>query len=374
VRCAASGQEALEALREADASHSPFELCLLALRMPRMNGIETVLHINREKFPSAPPIFLMVNSRDRFEMREQAESAGILGFMDKAGVDKLPILAMTALAMKDDREKIMNAGMNGHITKPIDIDELISVLGQWLPPEMRRVEANNYSSSLKTSCSLSLKTSCSPSLKTSGDIDPYHQVSSLQIPGLDVTAGLHRLNGNHELYLSLLNKFAENDDYVITREQVLSDPELAHRKAHSIRSIAGNLGGTELASVAAGLEKTLRDGKGYEDYLQQFIELNNALRAAIAAIVPQRKDSTYTESLKPMGTVDNLRQLLSQLRNPVTYNEPMACKEILKLLQANRWPDETVADIAELNRSISKYRFDEATKTIDILMESIEKI
>jgi len=488
VRCAASGQDVLEALHEADASHSPFDLCLLDLRMPHMNGIETVLHINREKFPSVPPILLMVNSRDRFEMREHAESAGILGFitkpirpstlldeiqsaldintsdlvkksdfmeirysgiraltvedheinreiaiellksigietdiarngleavekvrsqdydvvfmdiqmpvmdgleathairsLDKAGVDKLPILAMTALAMKDDREKIMNAGMNGHITKPIDIDELISVLGQWLPPEMRRVEANNYSSSLKTSCSLSLKTSCSlslktscsPSLKTSGDIDPYHQVSFLQIPGLDVTAGLHRLNGNQELYLSLLNKFAENDDYVITREQVLSDPELAHRKAHSIRSIAGNLGGTELASVAAGLEKTLRDGKGYEDYLQQFIELNNALRAAIAAIVPQRKDSTYTESLKPMGTVDNLRQLLSQLRNPVTNNEPMACKEILKLLQANRWPDETVADIAELNQLISKYRFNEATKTLDRLMESIDKI
>ena len=48
--------------------------------------------------------------------------------LNKAGVDKLPISAMTALVMKDDRERIIQSEMNGHTTKPIDIDELIRVL------------------------------------------------------------------------------------------------------------------------------------------------------------------------------------------------------------------------------------------------------
>ena len=459
VQCVASGMEALEALHKADVNLSPFRLCLLDWRMPLMNGIETAWRIRQEKFPTPPPMLLMATSRDRLEMREPAESAGIRGFitkpirpstlfeeiqsaldvdtsdhvikknvflevrysgvralmvedheinrevavellksigietdiarngmeavekvrshdydvvfmdiqmpvmdgleatrtirsLGKAGADKLPILAMTALAMKDDRAKIMNAGMNGHVTKPIVIDELLSVLAQWLPPEMRQ----NVSA---------------VGLKTAGTPDPHDRAKSLQIPGLDVTAGLHRLTGNQELYLSLLSKFAEDAAYTVTREQLLSDPETVHRKVHSIRSIAGNLGAASLESAATILEKALRDGKEYEDHLKQFIEQNDALRAAISAAIPRPKDDTHAPP-KPMGTVDNLRQLLSQLRGPVTNNEPRACHEILKLLQAKCWPDETVAGITELNRSIAKYRFGEATKTLNILMESID--
>ncbi|MBV5267184.1 MAG: hypothetical protein JZU67_01405, partial [Burkholderiaceae bacterium] len=87
--------------------------------------------------------------------------------------------------------------------------------------------------------------------------------------------------------------------------------------------------------------------------------------------VPQPKDDTHAPP-KSMGTADNLRQLLSQLRGPVTNNEPRACQEIMKLLHAKCWPDETVAGITELNRSIAKYRFGEATNTLNILIESID--
>ncbi len=312
---ACNGQEAVERIRSQD-----YDVVFMDIHMPVMNGLEATCAIRN---------------------------------LNKPGVDKLAIIAMTALAMKDDRQKFMSAGMNGHITKPIDSRELIGLLRRWFPEKMRRNVLDVAAERIDNP-------------------GPRHRAPFPQIPGIDVTAGLQRLNGNHGLYRRLLIKFAQDDAYALTRERLLDDLKSAHRKAHSIRSIAGNLGGTMLASAASELEKALRDGREFEDHLQEFVEQNNALRAAIAAAVSLPQDDALAVPIKPLGTEDELRCLLSRLNSPATNNEPRACQEILKLFQEKNWPVETGIAIAELNRSISKYRFDEATKKINRLMESID--
>lgn len=274
--------------------------------------------------------------------------------LNKPGVDNLPILAMTALAMKDDRHKFVRAGMNGHITKPIDNSELIGLLRRWLPQKIRRNMLGVAAERVENPGS-------------------RHRAPFPQIPGIDVTAGLQHLNGNHALYRRLLIKFAQDDAYALTREQLLDDLKSAHRKIHSIRSIAANLGGTMLASAASELEKALRDGRESEELLQEFVERNTALRAAINGAISLPQNDTIPVSLKSLGTEDELQRLLSRLNGPVTKNEPRACQEILKLFQEKNWPVETRNAIAELNLLISKYRFEEAKKTIKSLLESIDK-
>jgi CheY-like chemotaxis protein len=52
----------------------------------------------------------------------------------------LPIIAMTAHAMAGDENKSLEAGMNGHVTKPIDPDQLFSTLQKWIKPSKKRVQ------------------------------------------------------------------------------------------------------------------------------------------------------------------------------------------------------------------------------------------
>lgn len=93
VLVAENGKEALEQLDE----HPEADLVLMDIMMPEMNGYETMQRIR---------------SQARFE--------------------KLPIIALTANAMKGDRQKAIDAGANDYLSKPIDIDKLLSLLRVWL--------------------------------------------------------------------------------------------------------------------------------------------------------------------------------------------------------------------------------------------------
>lgn len=92
VTIAANGKEALEALSGED-----FDIILLDLQMPEMDGYETVGHIRRE-----------------------------------SRLAEIPVIAMTAHAMSGDRERCLEAGMNDYIAKPIDRENLLGVINHWL--------------------------------------------------------------------------------------------------------------------------------------------------------------------------------------------------------------------------------------------------
>lgn len=93
VITAIDGKEALKALEE----YPDTDVVLLDMMMPKMDGYETAQRIR---------------SNSKFK--------------------KLPVIAVTAKAMTGDREKCIKAGASDYITKPIDIDQLLSLLRVWL--------------------------------------------------------------------------------------------------------------------------------------------------------------------------------------------------------------------------------------------------
>jgi CheY-like chemotaxis protein/signal transduction histidine kinase len=98
VRFAKDGIQALEELEK----HEDIELVLMDIMMPRMDGLEATRRIR-------------ANPNDRLR--------------------KLPIIALTAKAMKDDHEKCIEAGATDYLPKPINLDNLMTVLKVWLTPK-----------------------------------------------------------------------------------------------------------------------------------------------------------------------------------------------------------------------------------------------
>jgi len=94
LEIARNGREALEKL----AAQPGIELALMDIMMPEMDGLTAIRH-----------------------MREDPRWTDI------------PVIALTAKAMSDDRDRCLEAGANDYVAKPIDVDKLVSLCRVWIP-------------------------------------------------------------------------------------------------------------------------------------------------------------------------------------------------------------------------------------------------
>jgi HPt (histidine-containing phosphotransfer) domain-containing protein len=178
----------------------------------------------------------------------------------------LPIIAMTAHALVEERQRCLDAGMNDHVSKPIDPDALFETLLRWPRPKP--------------------KSSSAPQIGSPKQLD---EVVLPQIAGINLEDGLRRVAGNKRLYLDLLAQFASNQ--VDAASQIsaaldIRDPKFAERIAHTIKGVAGNLGMSEVQSAARNLEKAIRDAQdSIPTLLEQFaITLRVQVDALSAAV------------------------------------------------------------------------------------------
>jgi CheY-like chemotaxis protein len=157
---------------------------------------------------------------------------------------KFPIIAMTAHALVEERQRCLDAGMNDHVSKPIDPDNLFATLLRWAKPRPKQ--------GIRPETSIA-KTKV------------HDEVALPEISGIKVADGLNRVAGNRRLYRDLLVQFAaKQGDAAAQISTALegNDVKLAERIAHTVKGVAGNLGIVEVQSVAQKLEKALRDSEG----------------------------------------------------------------------------------------------------------------
>ncbi len=209
----------------------------------------------------------------------------------------LPIIAMTANAMQSDRQRCLEAGMQGFVSKPIEPDELWEALLRWVTPHEQEA-------------------ALSPSRPAEDSVVALPD----NITGLDVATGLGRVLGKRHLYVALLRKFVHSQQdvpYSIRLALEAGDRTTAERLIHTSKAVAGNIGATQVQQKAAVLEQYVRDDfprAAVDESLEAFESAHAVLLNALRSWLPTQEGNDIVavdESLLE-GVLERLESLLLQ--------------------------------------------------------------
>ena len=217
----------------------PFDLILMDVQMPDLDGFAVTQAIRT---------------------KETATNAHV------------PIIALTAHAMKGDRERCLTAGMDAYVSKPIDPGALLAALLQCIKPGERKAAET-------------LPTQTDVRIQPEPD-----RPGPAGLPGIDRIAGLRRVAGNETLYHKLLLDF--HRDYATSADRIraaISENRLtdAERLAHTLKGVAGSIGAMDLHRATEELDSALR--------------LNDLEKAAVLLADAEQELSLVIRGLEPLA-------------------------------------------------------------------------
>jgi len=252
VEVASNGEIALDMLRD---DPQRFDAVLMDLQMPVMDG---------------------------YRATESIRSMGLR---------TLPIIAMTANVMPEDRIRAIEAGVDAHIAKPIDVDEMIATLTRLAPthPESAGGQAGQARGEQRAD-------GCPP-----------------MVPGIDLDAALRRVAGNYAAFAGLLKRFenSQGDAVQEVRDCLAQDKRYAAtRVLHRLKGVAANLGATEVARLSAQAETAVAEGQD-----SSAAALLLSLEQALAVVINAARELPVPTPAAASGTVvSNLPQALGDLQ------------------------------------------------------------
>jgi two-component system sensor histidine kinase/response regulator len=244
-------REAPRRLQVLVAEDNPVNEAVIVRVLEKMGHAPTVAHNGREAVSLAANgkfdlVFMDVQMP---EMDGLAATAAIRESEQRSGTH-LPIFAMTAHAMKGDREQCLAAGMDGYLTKPLRFSDIQQTL---------------------TGVVADLRTAVPPAVNGSWDR----------------AAALDRVEGDEELLQDICRIFLEESPKLMTSLQLglaQGDPEAVSRAAHSLKGESGYLGAANVSQMAKQLETMGRDRElsqapaVLEQLLKEMVSLSSAIR------------------------------------------------------------------------------------------------
>jgi len=261
----------------------------------------------------------------------------------------LPIIAMTAHAMAEERERCLAAGMNDHVTKPIEPEVLYQTLARWFRRASHAVPAPRVERP-------------APAADTFPDM-----------PGVDVADGLRRVAGNSALYRNLLAKFAEGQagtPDAIRRALRAGDHALAERLAHTLKGVAGNIGARSVQASAGDLERAIRSD-AVQDHLVERVDSElSTIVGRIRASLSGPATAHAKDAAAPPADPEKFKSVLTRLMGLVSENDGDALdclNDNAPMLQSGL----ASGDYAAIEKALNQFEFDAALERIKAAVASL---
>jgi PAS domain S-box-containing protein len=264
----------------------------------------------------------------------------------------LPIVALTAGAMVEDKRRCFAAGMNAYVTKPVRLDVLYEQLLLCMPDK-------------------AAKAARPPVLRP----NQLAQASDLPaFPGIDVPLGLAQVGGRPPMFLRVLKKFRDNQgaSFAERFRQALdgADWQAAARIVHSLKGISRTLGADDLAQSAQHLETAIegRDGGAIEGRLQDVLAHLHTVMAGLAGleawIVPAGGTAARGVTPETLAQLRRLGELLNASDTQALDLSRVLSQRLQRLRHASLW--------MEICACIENYEFPKASQALHRLLGEID--
>jgi CheY-like chemotaxis protein len=318
VDIASDGQIAVDML---GAAPTRYDAVLMDIQMPVMNGYEATEAIRK------------------------------LGLLD------LPIIAMTANVMEDDRARAIAAGMNGHISKPIDVDNMLDVLARVTRSGLEPIAAPHQI------------------VRASERRAEHDEAMPATIPGIDLRSTLPRFGGNFANFVTLFKRFEHSQGSTLTEVRELlrtGERQAPVALVHRLRGVAANLGAANFAALALDFEHSLRGGS-MADLLDRLDVLEGELAKLMTAARQLELSPSASSAAAPVGSADqrSVQGRLADLLGLLQNNNLKALAEF-DALRAALAAMVTPEELATLGESIATLAFPGAAAQIRDLLNRKE--
>ena len=304
------------------AEKKPYQLVLMDLQMPIMDGFEATRLIR------------------------------------KSHLD-LPVIAMTANVLEQDRQRCLDLGMNDFIAKPIEVEDMYQVIARYLPHQ-KSDEDNAHN--LDDTSTLSAPTNIGDSAAS----------DAIEIEGMDVRNALLRMSSDVSLYKRQLGKFCErykssHEEFeFLINQRAYQELE---RNAHTLKGLSGTVGAVKVQAPAAQFEALAKQRQGAtqehndQELLDSLATIKEALSITISnitAFLNSQKHEGGSVEVSTSDFVALLEEMLPLLEEDDT--EVMEYIETLSKLKG-QYPESQ-----EILEHIESYDFGQALALVKTLL------